>query len=75
VDCLSVSARPRCNPVTSTLAGEISNESNADAHGPLLGVYGTIYEKGKTTLIGDPPPAVAAKLGKLWKKEWRSQAQ
>lgn len=35
-------------------------------------VYGTIYEKGKTTLIGDPPPAIAAELGKLWKKEWRS---
>jgi hypothetical protein len=34
-------------------------------------VYGTIYEKGKTTLIGDPPPAIAAELGKLWKKEWR----
>jgi hypothetical protein len=38
-------------------------------------VYGTIYEKGKTTLIGDPPPAVAAELGNLWKKEWRSQPQ
>ena len=35
-------------------------------------VYGTIYEKGKTTLIGDPPPAVATELAKLWKKEWRS---
>jgi hypothetical protein len=38
-------------------------------------VYGTIYEKGKITLIGDPPPAVATELGKLWKKEWRSQPQ
>ncbi len=36
-------------------------------------VYGTIYEKGKTTLIGDPPAAVASELPKLWKKEWRSQ--
>lgn len=36
-------------------------------------VYGTVYEKGKTTLIGEPPPAVAGELGKLWKKEWRSQ--
>ena len=35
-------------------------------------VYGTIYEKGKTTYIGDPPGAVATELGKLWKKEWRS---
>jgi len=36
-------------------------------------VYGTVFEKGRTTLIGDPPPAVAAELAKLWKKEWRSQ--
>lgn len=36
-------------------------------------VYGTVYEKGRTTLIGDPPPAVAGELGKLWKKEWRAQ--
>ena len=40
----------------------------------LKGVlYGTIYEKGKSTLIGEPPPAVAAELPKLWKIEWRSQ--
>jgi hypothetical protein len=36
-------------------------------------LYGTIYEKGKTTLIGDPPPGLAIELGKLWKKEWRQQ--
>ena len=36
-------------------------------------VYGTIYEKGKTTLIGDPSEAVATELSALWKKEWRSQ--
>jgi len=36
-------------------------------------VYGTIYEKGRTTLIGDPPAAVSGELAKLWKKEWRSQ--
>ncbi len=36
-------------------------------------VYGTIYEKGNSTLIGDPPPAVAAELPKLWKLEWRQQ--
>jgi len=35
-------------------------------------VYGTIYEKGKTTYIGDPPGPVATELPKLWKKEWRS---
>jgi hypothetical protein len=36
-------------------------------------LYGTVYEKGKSTLIGDPPPAVATELPKLWKIEWRSQ--
>lgn len=36
-------------------------------------VYGTIYEKGKTTYIGDPPGPVASELAVLWKKEWRSQ--
>lgn len=35
-------------------------------------VYGTVYEKGKTTYIGDPPGPVAAELPVLWKKEWRS---
>jgi hypothetical protein len=34
-------------------------------------VYGSIHEKGKTTLIGDPPEAVARELPVLWKKEWR----
>ena len=38
-------------------------------------VYGTIYEKGKTTLIGDPPAAIFTELGALWKKEWRSTQQ
>lgn len=36
-------------------------------------VYGTVYEKGKTTYIGDPPGPVATELASLWKKEWRSQ--
>lgn len=35
-------------------------------------VCGTIRAKGKTALIGDPPPAVADALGRLWQKEWRS---
>ncbi len=36
-------------------------------------VYGKVNQKGKSTLIGDPPPAVAAELEKLWKKQFRSQ--
>ena len=36
-------------------------------------VYGTVYEKGKTTYLGDPPAPVATELAKLWKSEWRSQ--
>lgn len=36
-------------------------------------VYGTVVQKGKSTLIGSPPPAVAAELEKLWKSEFRSQ--
>ena len=36
-------------------------------------LYGTVYRKGRTTLIGAPPPAVASELPKLWKKEWRQQ--
>ena len=36
-------------------------------------VYGYVNQRGKSTLIGSPPPAVAAELEKLWKKEFRSQ--
>ena len=36
-------------------------------------LYGTIFEKGKTTLVGEPPPGLAIELNKLWKKEWRQQ--
>ena len=36
-------------------------------------VYGTIYEKGRTTLSGDPPAAVSSELARLWKKEWRQK--
>jgi hypothetical protein len=36
-------------------------------------VYGKVYRRGKSTLIGSPPPAVASELEKLWKTEWRSQ--
>jgi hypothetical protein len=36
-------------------------------------VYGKVNQKGKSTLIGNPPPAVAVELEKLWKKHFRSQ--
>jgi hypothetical protein len=38
-------------------------------------VYGKVNQKGKSTLIGNPPPAVAAELEKIWKKQFRSQAK
>jgi hypothetical protein len=41
--------------------------------GPQDVVYGKVYQRGKSTLIGSPPPAVAAELEKLWKAEFRSQ--
>lgn len=34
-------------------------------------VYGKIYERGNSTLIGSPPPAVASELDRLWVSEWR----
>jgi hypothetical protein len=36
-------------------------------------VYGKVYQRGKSTLIGSPPPAVAKELEKLWKTAFRSQ--
>jgi Inhibitor of vertebrate lysozyme (Ivy) len=36
-------------------------------------IYGKVVQKGKSTLIGSPPPAVAAELEKFWKAEFRSQ--
>jgi len=36
-------------------------------------IYGKVYQRGKSTLIGSPPPAVASELEKLWNTEWRSQ--
>lgn len=38
-------------------------------------VYGKIYQRGKSYLIGTPPPAVARELEQLWRKEWRSNPQ
>ena len=34
-------------------------------------VYGKVYQAGRTTLLGDPPPPLAAELDKLWRQEWR----
>jgi hypothetical protein len=36
-------------------------------------VYGKVYQRGRSTLIGSPPPAIGAELEKLWKSEFRSQ--
>lgn len=38
-------------------------------------VYGKVNQKGKSTLIGDPPSPVAAELEKIWKKQFRSQSK
>jgi hypothetical protein len=34
-------------------------------------VYGTVYQSGRSTLVGSPPPAVAAELQRLWKLTYR----
>ena len=36
-------------------------------------MYGKVNQRGKSTLVGSPPPAVATELERLWKTEWRSQ--
>ena len=36
-------------------------------------VYGKVVQKGRSTLIGSPPPAVAAELETLWMSAFRSQ--
>lgn len=38
-------------------------------------VFGKVVQKNRSTLIGSPPPAVAAELDKLWKAEFRSTAK
>jgi len=41
---------------------------------PKPGVlHGLVFQKGRTTLIGDPPPEVAKELQRLWTAEWRSR--
>ena len=34
-------------------------------------VYGTVYQGGRTTVVGSPPPGVAAELQRLWKLTYR----
>lgn len=35
-------------------------------------VYGLVFEANRrSTLIGQPPPAIAAELQRLWQSEWR----
>ncbi len=34
-------------------------------------VYGKLFERGRSTLIGAPPPDVARELERLWRAEWR----
>ena len=36
-------------------------------------VYGYINERGRVSRVGGPPPAVAAELERLWRKQWRQQ--
>lgn len=61
------------------LAAFCKNSDCADHSAVLLyaadrgQLYGTIVERGKTTLIGEPQPGMAIELNKLWKKEWRQQ--
>ena len=34
-------------------------------------VYGKVFQQRRATLIGAPPPAVAAELDRLWAAQWR----
>ena len=36
-------------------------------------VYGKVVQAGRSTLLGNPPPALAADLDRLWAKEWRGK--
>jgi hypothetical protein len=35
-------------------------------------IYGKIVQRGRSTLVGSPPPPIAAELERLWRVEWRS---
>jgi hypothetical protein len=34
-------------------------------------VYGLVHQRGRSVLVGAPPPPVAAELERIWKAEWR----
>ena len=34
-------------------------------------VYGKVYQAGRSTLIGNPPPPLAGEIDKLWAQQWR----
>jgi len=36
-------------------------------------VYAKVFQRGKSTLIGSPPPAVASELERLWRSEWQQK--
>ena len=61
------------------LASACKNHDCADNNTVLLYsaaqgvVYGKIVQQRRATLIGTPPPAVAAELDRLWMAEWRQK--
>ncbi|MDM0114663.1 Ivy family c-type lysozyme inhibitor [Variovorax sp. J22R133] len=38
-------------------------------------IFGFVHRVNRDTLVGNPPPAVAAELQRLWKAEWRQQTR
>ena len=45
-----------------------------ELYAPASGkVYGQLHERGQVTLLGAPGPALSQELGRLWKREFRSQ--
>lgn len=59
------------------LASACRNHDCADQNVVLLYsaqrdvVYGLVWQAGTATMIGTPPPAVAAELPKLWRAAFR----
>jgi len=43
----------------------------ANASAEQGSLYGKVYQDGKSIMIGDPPPSIAAALNKIWATEWR----